>query len=113
MSTEPTITKYKGGTIRSFNRKILILNFRYRLLLKPHLHSISELLEHVVHIIELHGDRRLGQGLHHVGLLGDLLQDLLEVLGHSVVGLEEEGLVPGQIDDDTGLTVRPSSSGQH
>ena len=80
---------------------------------KSNLHGISELLEHVVHIIQLHGDRRLGQGLHHVWLLGDLLQDLLEVLGHSVVGLEEEGLVPEQIDDDTGWTARPSCSGQH
>ena len=89
---------------------IQIGSFLDQLLLKSHLHSISELLEHVVHVIQLHGDRRLGEGLHHVWLLGDLLKDLLEVLGHSVVGLEEEGLVPGQIDDNTGLT-NPSQRG--
>ena len=60
----------------------------------PNLHCVSKLLEHVVHVVKLHGHRRLGQCFHNIWFLRHLLQDLLEVLGHCVVGLEQEWLVP-------------------
>ena len=60
----------------------------------PNLHCVSKLLEHVVHVVKLHGHRRLGQCFHNIWFLRHLLQDLLEVLRHCVVGLEQEWLVP-------------------
>ena len=68
------------------------------------LHCISKLLEHVVDVIKLHGYRSLGQCLHNIWFLCHFLQDLLEVLGHRVVGLKQEWLVP--LKKDVLLTKR-------
>ena len=68
---------------------------RMKVFLKhPNLHCISKLLEHVVDVIKLHGYRSLGQSFDNIWFLCHFLQDLLEVLGHCVVRLKQERLVP-------------------
>ena len=56
----------------------------------PYLHCISKLLEHIIHIIQLHGNRGFCKSFNNIWLLCYFLKNFFEMFTHRVIGFKKE-----------------------